>query len=67
MFVDFKKAFDRINRQILITELGGLIGSTNPITMLISNILLYNYVQINEEDDASNKIKQTNGVLQWIP
>ena len=55
VFVDFKKAFDRINRQILIKKLGGLIGSTDPITMLISNILLYNYVQINEEVDASNK------------
>ena len=67
VFVDFEKAFDRINRQILIKKLGGLIGSTDPITMLISNILLYNYIQINEEGDASNKIKQTNGVLQGDP
>ena len=67
VFVDFKKAFDRINRQILIKKLGGLIGSTDPITMLISNILLYNYVQINEEGDTSNKIKQTNGVLRGDP
>ena len=66
VFVDLKKAFDWINRQILTKRLGGLIGSTNPITMLISNILLYNYVQIYEEGDALNEIKQTNGVLQGI-
>lgn len=66
VFVDYSKAFDTTNRQILIRKLEMMIGNTRMLK-LISNIIAENYVQISNGIDKSKWISQTNGVLQGDP
>jgi hypothetical protein len=47
MFVDYSKAFDLINSELTINKLEGLNGRTK-LTMLISNILADNQIQIDD-------------------
>jgi hypothetical protein len=66
MFVDYLKAFDLVIRELTINKLEGLIGRTK-LTMLISNILAFNRIQIDDRIGKSHWLIQTNGVLQGDP
>ena len=66
VFIDYTKAFDLVNRQLLITKVEKIIGRTN-LTVLISNILPENHIQIDDGIGRSSWISQTNGVLQGDP
>ena len=66
VFVDFTKAFDLINRSMIIDKLESYIGKNN-ITRIIKNILGNNVIQIDDSIDKSNPIEQKNGVLQGDP
>ena len=39
VFIDYTKAFDKLDRRILIAKLQSLIGNDNPIVTLIHNIV----------------------------
>ncbi|KAJ4449792.1 hypothetical protein ANN_01196 [Periplaneta americana] len=67
VFVDYCKAFDLINRETLIRKLSNMIGESHALTTIIADILSCNYIQISDEITLSNKIIQTNGVLQGDP
>lgn len=66
VFVDYSKAFDLVNRRILVDKLEDLIGKTSTTT-LISNILAENYIQIDDGVGTSDWLPQTNGILQGDP
>jgi retron-type reverse transcriptase len=66
VFVDYSKAFDIVNRTILVEKLKKIIGDTW-ILKLISNILAENYIQVYDNTAKSDWISQTNGVLQGDP
>ena len=66
VFVDYSKAFDLVNRRILVDKLEDLIGKTSTTT-LISNILAENHIQIDDGVGKSEWLPQTNGVLQGDP
>ena len=66
VFVDYSKAYDLVNRKLTINKLEELIGRTK-LTMLISNILADNQIQINDGIGKSHWLIQTNGVLQGDP
>jgi hypothetical protein len=67
VFVDFKSAFDRVNRRILIDKLKNL--NLIPIEMLniLCTLLDANLIQINDGLQLSSSITQSNGVLQGDP
>lgn len=67
VFVDYSKAFDLLDRSIIIRKLKGLIAQDNPIALTIQNILADNYVTIKDNDTTSEEIAQWNGVLQGDP
>lgn len=67
VFIDFNKAFDLLDREILITKLERLIGRENYLTIIIRNILSDTRVVIDDGITTSNVITQTNGVLQGDP
>jgi hypothetical protein len=46
VFVDFKKAFELIDRKILMGKLKTMIGNDHPLTRIIDKFLLCNYIQI---------------------
>lgn len=66
VFVDFTKAFDKLNRHLLITKLESIKGK-DKLTALIHNMLAANFIQITDEVTTSKTITQTNGVLQGDP
>ena len=47
VFIDYQKAFDRINRQIIISKLENMIGKNHPISITIRNILAHNKIEID--------------------
>jgi hypothetical protein len=63
IFIDYTKAFDLINRTLLIEKLEERIGK-NHTTKLVRNILRENSIQINDTIAKSQPLQQTNGVLQ---
>jgi retron-type reverse transcriptase len=65
--IDYTKAFDLLNRKKLLTKLENLIGTRNPHTVIVKNILAHNTVVINDTVSTSKDIIQTNGVLQGDP
>ena len=67
VFIDYTKAFDTLNRSLILTKLEDIIGKNNKLTTLIRNILRTNYVQITDGVADSKLIPQTNGVLQGDP
>jgi hypothetical protein len=66
VFVDYSKAFDLVHRELTINKLEGLIGRTK-LTTLMSNILAYNQIQTVDGIGKSQRLIQTNGVLQGDP
>jgi hypothetical protein len=66
VFMDYSKAFDLVHRELTINRFEGLIGRTK-LTMLISNILADNQIQIDDGIGKSQWLIQTNGVLQGDP
>ena len=64
IFIDYTKAFDRLNRTILINKLELMIGKDHYITRLVHDILCKNDIEIDDSITKSKLIKQTNGVLQ---
>jgi retron-type reverse transcriptase len=67
VFVDFKKAFDLMDRKILMGKLKTMIGNDHPLTIIIETFLMCNYIQIQNNAATSRKITQTIGVLQADP
>ena len=67
VFVDYKKAFDLINRQTLVSKLKQTIGDDHPLARIIEDIMAYNFVILDDDVTTSEKVKQTNGVLQGDP
>ena len=67
VFIDYRKAFDLINRDILITKLKQMLGDTHPLASMIEAILAYNYIIINDGAALSERVRQTNGVPQGDP
>ncbi|KAJ4427009.1 hypothetical protein ANN_26808 [Periplaneta americana] len=65
LFIDYQKAFDSVNRQLLMTKLEDMLGRST-LTRLIGNIMAENYIQINDSVGESNWISK-NGVLQGDP
>lgn len=66
VFIDYTKAFDLINRSMVMGKLEQIVGK-NYITRILRNILKMNYVQIYDNVDKSEPLEQTNGVLQGDP
>lgn len=66
VFIDYTKAFDLINRTILVRKIEAITGQ-NHYTRLIRNILKENYLEITDDVTKSLPIGQTNGVLQGDP
>ncbi|KAJ4437610.1 hypothetical protein ANN_17755 [Periplaneta americana] len=66
VFIDYTKAFDLVNRTMLIDKLEN-ITRKNYITRLLRNIMESNYVQIDDNLDRSQPLEQPNGVLQGDP
>ncbi|KAJ4425945.1 hypothetical protein ANN_27571 [Periplaneta americana] len=64
--IDYQKAFDSVNRQLLVTKLDDVLGRST-LTRLIGNIMAENYIQINDSAGESNWISKKNGVLQGDP
>ena len=67
IFVDYQKAFDQLDRNMLMEKLEGMIGNGNYLTRIIGSTLEYNLVTIQDGTTHSSPIKQTNGVLQGDP
>ena len=67
VFIDYTKAFDMIDRSILVHKLECMIGEDHYLARIIKNILHSNYIQIDDNIDKSESIEQTNGVLQGDP
>lgn len=65
-FIDFRKAFDVVNRRILCEKLLEL-GIKGKIFNLIKSLLHRNYIRIDNGEELSETITQTQGVLQGDP
>ena len=66
-FVDYQKAFDGVNRNILLRKLRTLLGPESQPLKFISSILESNEISISDGHLESMNIAQTNGVLQGDP
>lgn len=67
VFIDYRKAFDLVNRNILINKLKQMLGDTHPLAIMIEALLTYNHIIINDGAVLSEKVRQTNGVPQGDP
>ena len=67
IFVDYTKAFDYINRTMLIEKLSKVLGPQDHLTRLVTSILARNTVRIEDSLSVSRPLEQTNGVLQGNP
>lgn len=67
VFVDYSKAFDLLDRHVVVKKLGIMIGNDHYLTRIISEILELNKVVIYDNVTFSNPLSQTNGVLQGDP
>jgi hypothetical protein len=65
VFMDYMKAFDLINRTLLIEKLEEKIGRN--YTTKLRNILGKNVMQIDDTITRSQPLQQMNGVLQGDP
>mgnify|MGYP000250499100 CR=1 FL=1 len=66
IFIDYAKAFDHLNREMLSTKLEKT-GLDEHTKTLIKNILSYNIIRIDDSVTTSEPIVQTRGVLQGDP
>ncbi|KAL1446001.1 hypothetical protein WDU94_006622, partial [Cyamophila willieti] len=67
IFIDFQKAFDSLDRQILIKSLQK-IGIQGKTLRAIVNIISYNYLTLdNGVETSKNLIKQEKGIIQGDP
>ena len=67
VFIDYKKAFDLLDREKVMTKVKRIIGDTHPLSSILNNILAYNFIEIDDGVTTAPKIRQTNGVLQGDP
>lgn len=67
VFIDFTKAFDLINRKLVVEKLEETLGENNKWTQIIKAILQWNKIRISDNLSLSEPILQTNGVLQGDP
>ncbi|KAJ4431484.1 hypothetical protein ANN_20082 [Periplaneta americana] len=67
VFIDYEKAFDYINRNILRRKLKDMIGNDHPIAGIVEDIMRRNWLEISDEVAASDEVIQTNGVMQGDP
>ena len=65
--VDFCKAFDQLDRKIVLTKLEYMTEKYKDLTTLTHNILAANTIHIDDNVTTSKGIIQTNGVLQGDP
>lgn len=68
LFVDFHKAFDSVNRDILLKTLIKEAGIKGKILNAIQNIISRNFLKIdNGIETTSDAIEQTIGIIQGDP
>lgn len=67
IFIDYVKAFDGVDRTIMVDKLRRILGEENPNLPLIENILRVNLLTVSDKVSHSRPITQTNGVLQGDP
>ena len=67
IFVDYTKAFDTINRTIVMKKLENALGPGHYLLPVTRDLLTNNWMEINDGIDKSNLIQQTVGVLQGDP
>ena len=63
-FVDFQKAFDSVDRSLLLTKLRTRFNVGGPIFNLIRNLLCENLVNVTDGCTSSGPITQNIGVIQ---
>lgn len=66
-FIDFSKAFDSVNRNVLLSKLSQILGPNNQYLRFLEALLHGNSIKISDGLLQSKEIKQTNGVLQGDP
>ena len=67
VFIDYKKAFDLLDRKKVMNKVKRFIGDTHPLSSILNNIMAYNFIEIDDGVTTTPKIRQTNGVLQGDP
>ena len=67
VFIDFTKAFDLLQRDLIIQKLEETLGKESVWTRIIKSILKYNIITISDNLSISDPIMQSNGVLQGDP
>lgn len=63
-FVDFKKAFDSVPREILLRKIEQQFGVTGKILLLVKSIMSPNKVVVVDKEWRSNPITQNRGIIQ---
>jgi hypothetical protein len=48
IFIDYTKAFDYFDQEILIRKLETVTGATDPTLHIWKNILKYNYIELDD-------------------
>ena len=67
IFIDYKQAFDGVNRSRVLEKLHPVLGAKSQIFKFIACILRGNTIKIHDGLTYSQEIQQTNGVLQGDP
>ena len=67
IFIDYRKAFDLLDRELVTEKLRQSLGNDNYLTGILSEILQHNTVIISDNLQSSAPIVQTKGVLQGDP
>ena len=67
VFIDYKKAFDLLDREKVMNKVKRSIEDNHPLSSILNNIMAYNFIEIDDGVATTSKIRQTNGVLQGDP
>ena len=67
IFIDYRKALDLLDRELITEKLRQSLGNDNYLTEILSEILQHNTVIIRDDLQSSAPIVQTKGVLQGDP